>query len=268
MKRASQGPTPVPGGAVIFQRLYTRLGCHGRPPRFEVEFYPYANLMHTIRMREEMAYVRLSDALRGAPLPVFEAAAAILLSRVYRRRAPREILSAYRQFAVSPRTRRRVARLRRARGRRVQTGPRGDIYDLAPMFTRLNRRYFGGRLHRPRLGWSSRTWRAQFGCFDPALDQIVMNRWLDRLPSRNMPSNTCSSTKCCTSSIPLRAARCGIEAHSLKFQDGRKTVCELRARAEISRSPTLTSVSAACAPVWLSSFSMRFRIFSRSGAVR
>ena len=90
MKRASERPSPVPGGAAIFQRLYTRLGCRGRPPRFEVEFYPYANLMHTIRLREESACVRISDALRGAPLAVLESAAAILLSRVYRRRAPVE----------------------------------------------------------------------------------------------------------------------------------------------------------------------------------
>ena len=68
MKR--ERPSPVPGGAAIFQRLYTRLGCRGRPPRFEVEFYPYANLMHTIRIREETACVRLSDALRGVAVPL------------------------------------------------------------------------------------------------------------------------------------------------------------------------------------------------------
>src|SRR5205807_3083413 len=117
MKGLSGGPSPVPGGAAIFQRLYTRLGCRGRPPRFEVEFYPYANLMHTIRVREETAYVRVSDALRGAPRPVLESAAAILLARIYRRRAPTEILGAYREFVLCPRTRRRVAALRGARGR-------------------------------------------------------------------------------------------------------------------------------------------------------
>jgi hypothetical protein len=238
MKRASQSPTLVPGGAVIFQRLYTRLGCHGRPPRFEVEFYPYANLMHTIRIHEEMACVRLSDALRGAPLPVFEAAAAILLSRVYRRRAPREILRAYRQFAVSPRTRRRVARIRRARGRRVQTGARGSIYDLAPMFTRLNRRYFGGRLHRPRLGWSSRTWRAQFGCFDPALDQIVMNRWLDQASIPKYAVEYVLFHEMLHVKHPLRAARCGIEAHSLKFRMEEKRYANYeRARKFLNRLP-------------------------------
>src|SRR5437879_9589569 len=102
MKGVSERPRPIPGGAAIFQRLYTRLGCRGRPPRFEVEFYPYANLMHTIRLREETAYVRLSDALRGAPLAVLESAAATLLSRVSRQRARTGILRAYAQFLRLP----------------------------------------------------------------------------------------------------------------------------------------------------------------------
>ena len=238
MKRASQRPGPVPGGAAIFQRLYTRLGCRGRPPRFEVDFYPYANLMHTIRLGEETAHVRLSDALRGAPLAVLESAAAILLSRVYRRRAPGEILRAYRQFVLLPRTRRRVAALRGARGRRVKLGPRGSVYDLAPMFTRLNRHYFGARLHRPRLGWSSRTWRAQFGCFDPALDQIVMNRWLDRPSVPRYAVEYVLFHEMLHVKHPLRAARCGIEAHSLKFRMEEKRYANYdRARKFLDRLP-------------------------------
>src|SRR5260221_113088 len=58
----------VPGGAALFQRVYTRLGCEGRPPRFRVEFYPYSSLVLTIRRREEMGWVRLSGLLRRARL--------------------------------------------------------------------------------------------------------------------------------------------------------------------------------------------------------
>ena len=79
----------VPGGERIFQRIYTRLGCEGRPPHFVVEFHPYTDLTHTIRLREDTAYVRLSDALDDAPHPVVEATAAILLGRLYRREPPR-----------------------------------------------------------------------------------------------------------------------------------------------------------------------------------
>lgn len=208
----------VPGGAMIFHRIYTRLGCHGRPPHFVVEFYPYANLVHTIRLREDVAYVRFSDVLRGASLEVMEAAAAILLSRLYRRRAPWELIEAYRNYSVAAGTRRRVMSVRRRRGRRVQGTPQGNQYDLAPIFVALNRRYFGGRLHRPTLGWSSRTWRAQLGCFDPGLDQIILNRRLDR---ETVP-------KCVVEYVlyhemlhvkhPIRAAACGLQAHSAAFR--------------------------------------------------
>ena len=54
----------VPGGEQIFQRIYTRLGCEGRPPHFVVEYHPYADLTHTIRLREDTAHVRLSDVHR------------------------------------------------------------------------------------------------------------------------------------------------------------------------------------------------------------
>ena len=69
----------VPGGSALFQRVFTRLGCNGRPPRFRVEFYPYSSLVLTIRRREEAMYVRFSDLLQRAPLPVLEGGAALLL---------------------------------------------------------------------------------------------------------------------------------------------------------------------------------------------
>ena len=88
----------VPGGAALFQSMFTRLGCDGRPPRFRVEFYPYSSLVLTIRRREETVYVRLSDLLRRAPLAVVEGAAALLLSRVYRRKASRELTAPYLEY--------------------------------------------------------------------------------------------------------------------------------------------------------------------------
>ncbi len=68
------------------------------------------------------------------------------------------------------------------RGRRDAGGAQAAIDTRfgADVFARLNKHYFAGRLHRPRLGWSRRNWRAQLGCFDPGLDQIVMNTRLDR----------------------------------------------------------------------------------------
>ncbi len=218
MKARGAKQAPLPGDARIFQRMYTRLGCQGRPPRFVVEFYPYANLMHTIRLREDAAQVRLSDLLRGAPLAVLEAAAALLLARLYRRRAPRDLLEVYRRFTLAHGTRRNVQRIRRARGRRLKRGPRGQFHDLAPMFARLNRQYFRGRLPRPVLGWSAQAWRAQLGCFDPGLGQIVLNTRLDRA---GVPAHVVEYVldhEMLHVKHPLRAASCGLQAHSARFR--------------------------------------------------
>jgi hypothetical protein len=208
----------IPGGAQIFQRIYTRLGCQARPPHFIVEFYPYSNLVHTIRLRDDTAYVRLSDILQSAPLSVLEAAAAILLGRLYRRRAPRELVDAYRHYSVARGTHKRVMATRLKRGRRNQSGAGGSTHDLAPMFSGLNKEYFGGRLHRPRLGWSKRNWRAQLGCFDPGLDQIVVNTRLDRAEVPQYVVEYVLYHEMLHVRHPIRVAACGLQAHSAAFR--------------------------------------------------
>jgi hypothetical protein len=217
-KRIANRGVPVPGGARLYHRMYTRLGCQGRPPHFMVEFFPYANLVNTIRLREDAAYVRISDVLRGAPIEVMEAAAAILLGRLYRRRAPRELLDLYRHYSTARGTHRKVLAIRSRRGTRVAGGPKGARHNLAPMFSRLNRNYFSGRLHRPRLGWSKRRWRAQLGCFDPGLDQIVINT---RLDGEGVPDYVVEYVlyhEMLHVRHPIRVASCGLQAHSADFR--------------------------------------------------
>jgi hypothetical protein len=216
--KESRRPTALPGGDRIFQRIFTRLGCQGRPPAFIVELYPYANLAHTMRLRDSVARVRLSDILRDAPVPVIEAAAAILLAQMYRRRVPAELRDLYRQFALAHSTRRHIARVRRKRARRILHNPNGASHDLGAMFAALNQEYFGGRLRRPRLGWSKRAWTSQFGCFDPSLNQIVMNK---RLDSPDVPSFAVEFIlyhEMLHVKHPLRAAACGLQAHSPEFR--------------------------------------------------
>src|ERR1700730_18008510 len=153
MKSNRARNSPVPGGGTLFQRMFTRLGCDGRPPRFRVEFYAYSSLVLTIRRREEVVYVRFSDLLRRAPLAVLEGAAALLLARVYRRKAPRALVESYLEYARSDRTRTRMNRMRRGRVRLAATNPRGEQFDLERLFDELNKSYFKGGLERPDLGW-------------------------------------------------------------------------------------------------------------------
>ena len=228
----------VPGGERIFQRIYTRLGCEGRPPHFVVEFHPYADLTHTIRLREDTAYVRLSDVLRSAPRRVLEAAASILLGRLFRREPPFQLVATYRAFSYAASTRRKLLLIRQRRARPVEDVPAGTVHDLAGLFERLNRRYFHHALPCPRLGWSRRAWRTQLGCFDPALEQIVINRQLDR---RNVPEYAVAYVlyhEMLHLKHPMRFARCRRESHSPKFRREEKRFSQYeRAMKFLDRFP-------------------------------
>jgi predicted metal-dependent hydrolase len=240
VRRTKPRRRAVCGGERLFQRIYTRLGCQGRPPHFVVEYHPYAGLTHTIRLRQDTAHVRLSDVLGEAPREVVEAAAAILLGRLYRRRPPDELLARYREFSHARSTRKQLLLLRRRRARRMEHRPAGAHYDLEPMFDRLNRRYFDKGLIRPRLGWSTRVWRSQLGCFDPALNQIVMNRELDQ---RGVPEYVVAYVlyhEMLHLKHPIRFARCRRESHSSQFRKEEKLFEEYqRAMKFLARLPAI-----------------------------
>ena len=238
MKRAPAPTNIVPGGERLFQRIYTRLGCIGRPPDFVVEYHPYADLTHTIRLREGQARVRLSDVMRDAPQHILEAAAAILLGRLYRRRISGEMLAAYREFSYRSATRHKLLRLRQTRARRVEHRPAGRHYDLAPMFERLNAEYFAGSLPLPRIGWSKRVWRSQLGCYDPALDQIVMNKQLDRESVPEFVVAYVLYHEMLHQKHPVRFARCRRESHSPEFRREEKRFLDYaRAMKFLKRFP-------------------------------
>jgi hypothetical protein len=199
-------------------RMYTRLGCVGRPPQFRAEFYPYASFSHTIRLRGETAQVRLSDVLRQAPLGVLEATAALLLSRVFPRPLPDNLRAAYRAYVESPRTRRRLHRLRHLRGRRVHTGPQGKFHHLGEIFARVNADYFRARLAAPEIGWSARAWLRQLGVFDPGLGHIVINRGLDRETVPDVVVAYVVFHEMLHLARATGRSRCGLGAHSPEFR--------------------------------------------------
>jgi hypothetical protein len=234
-KRATSGKD-FPAGTGVFHRMFTRLGLHGRPPCFAVEFYPYANLTHTIRLDEDVVRVRLSDIFASAPLPVLEATAGILLGRLYRSRSPRPLLRIYQDYALASETRRRLRQLRRDRGRKIKDAPEGLHYDLHPLFDNLNQRYFAGKLQRPRLGWSRRPWRAQLGCFDPALNQIVMSSRLDQSSVPGYVVEYVLYHEMLHVKHPIRRASCGLQSHSSAFRKQEQRFEDYaRARAFLER---------------------------------
>jgi hypothetical protein len=216
--------------------MFTRLGCDGRPPRFRVEFYPYSSLVLTIRRREEVLYVRFSDLLRRAPLAVLEGAAALLLARVYRRKASAALIEPYLEYARSGRTRSRMHRMRRGRVRLAGVSPRGEHFDLDKLFEELNGRYFAGQLPKPHIAWSSRGWRRQFACYDPGPNQILLNRRLDHPRMPRCAVEYVLYHEMLHVKHPTRRSGCGLVSHSREFRAAEKRFPEFeRARRTLDR---------------------------------
>jgi len=211
------------------QRMFTRIGCDGRPPHFQVEFYPYSSLALTIRRREERVFVRFSDLLKRAPLEVLEGGAALLLGRVYRRRAPRSLVLPYLEYARSDRMRERIDRMRRRRVRRVATLTQGRHHDLSTLFDRLNQQYFCGELRQPHIGWSMRRWRRQFGCYDPGPNLIVLNRRMDRPGVPQFVVEYVLYHEMLHVKHPTRRSGCSLISHSPAFRAEEKRFAQFAA---------------------------------------
>jgi len=226
----------VPGGTALCQRMFTRIGCAGQPPAFRVEFYPYSSLTLTIRRRDEEMIVRFSDLLERAPLPVLEGAAAILLAKIYRRRMPRALAAPYNEYAKSHRTRRRIQAMRSGRVRSSSLPPSGRHFDLTLLFEQLNARFFAGELPKPRLGWSTRGWRRQFGSYDPGPNQILLNKKMDRPEIPHFVVEYVLYHEMLHVKHPTRKSGCSLVSHSPEFRAEEKRFPEFdRARKALDR---------------------------------
>jgi hypothetical protein len=226
----------VPGGAALCQRMFTRIGCAGPPPAFRVEFYPYSSLTLTIRRRDEEMIVRLSDLLQRAPMNVLEGAAALLLAKIYRRRTPRALVAPYNEYAKSHRTRQRIQNMRSGRVRRAALDATGRHFDMNAMFDDLNGRFFAGALRRPHLGWSTRSWRRQFGSYDPGPNQILLNKRMDRPEVPRYVVEYVLYHEMLHVKHPTRKSGCSLLSHSPEFRAEEKLFPEFaRARKTLDR---------------------------------
>jgi hypothetical protein len=150
-------------------------------PDFRVEFYAFANVNSTIRLRDGVIHVRISDLLEGAPESVIEAIAHILLAKIYRK--PIESLHAvrYRRYVSSHDMTAKAHLVRQVRGRKRIDSARGFHYDLEEVFEALNRQFFYGLLARPLMTWSRLRARNSLAHYDPAHNAIVVSRIFDHV---------------------------------------------------------------------------------------
>ena len=148
-------------------------------PELAVEFFAFANINNTIRMREGKLFVRLSDLLEGAPDPVLRAIAHILLAKMYRKPIDRAYATRYRRHISAQDITKKAHLLRQMRGRKRIESAQGRTYNLENIFEDLNQRFFYGLLARPRMTWSRDHARNRLGHYDPAHNAIVVSRVFD-----------------------------------------------------------------------------------------
>lgn len=165
--------------AEICTRVFREMKPRTKPPEFHVEFCPFANADSFIRVKDTGMEVRITDLLEGAPAPVLEALAHILLGKLYRRPVARSYTHRYRLYLNRRDMRQRMHLVRQIRGRKYVSSAAGAHYNLESIFEDLNRRFFDGLMGRPLLGWSRGRSRNMLGHFDPSHNAIVISRIFD-----------------------------------------------------------------------------------------
>jgi predicted metal-dependent hydrolase len=163
----------------IFQECYRELRPASLVPELKIEFFAFANVNNTIRLREGRLLVRLSDLLEGAPEVVLRAIAHILLAKMYRQPIDRGRAARYRKYVASHEIVRKTHLVRQMRGRKRLRAARGHVYDLDAIFEDLNTRFFHGLMARPRMSWSQTKTRRILGHYDPAHNAIIISRIFD-----------------------------------------------------------------------------------------
>lgn len=163
----------------IYARVFRNIKPRTPLPQISVRYRKYANANSRITLNDGRLHIDISDLLEGAPAPIQEALAVILISKLYRRSPESSVLARYRRYLNRADVRRTMHLVKQERGRKLYRDPRGKTYDLCAIFEELNLRYFNGLMARPELGWSLKPSRTALGHYDPAHHIIVLTSLLD-----------------------------------------------------------------------------------------
>jgi predicted metal-dependent hydrolase len=163
----------------LFEETFRELRPRTPVPELKIDFFRFASVNNTIRLREGRLLVRISDLLEGAPEPVLRAIAHILLAKMYRKPIDREHATRYRRYVSTHHMSEKAHLVRQMRGRKRITTARGHVYHLEEIFEDLNQKYFYGLMARPVMTWSTERARNRLGHYDPAHNAIVVSSVFD-----------------------------------------------------------------------------------------
>ena len=150
-------------------------------PEFEVSFYPYVGINHTIRIRDGKIFVRIGEICREMPLGSHKGLAYTLLGKLLRKKIPAGAREVYSKYVKTTVIREKAADNKRAKGRKVVTTSKGVVYDLDEIFADLNAKYFGIAIPKPALTWSAKKTYRILGHHDATHEHIAISKSLDTL---------------------------------------------------------------------------------------
>ncbi|MDR3719449.1 MAG: M48 family peptidase [Bryobacteraceae bacterium] len=163
----------------IFARIFREYRPRTPLAGVNLIFKRYANANSAIAWRDSRLEVKLSDLWQGAPAPVIEALAHILIAKMFRKEAPAHASNTYRRWLNRQDVRRDMQLVKQLRGRKFVSGPEGKAWNLETIFEELNVKYFDGLMARPDLGWSRRPSRTTLGHYDPSHHAIILSSLMD-----------------------------------------------------------------------------------------
>ena len=170
--------------AAIYQDTFRTFDPTRANTVVEVVYYPYIGMNHTIRVRNGKVFVRISDLCTNMTEATHTALAHILVAKLLRRRIPVWARDSYAAYTRTEEMREASTQNKQARGRKVVTTDKGEVYDLAAIFDKLNFDYFGWSIPKPVLTWSARKTYRILGHHDATHQTIVVSRSLD---SKDVP---------------------------------------------------------------------------------
>ena len=165
--------------AEIFARVHREIRPRTAVPRIDLRYKRFVDPNSRVSLEQGILRVVITDILEGAPAPVTEALAHILLNKLYRREVARQHTQRYRLYLNRRDMRRTIDLMRQTRGRKAHAGPAGATHDLVAIFEEINIRYFDGLMARPELGWSRIRSRTRLGHYDPSHHTIMISRIFD-----------------------------------------------------------------------------------------
>lgn len=165
--------------AELYRQAFAEMDEKRGAPEIYVSFYPYVGLNHTIRVRDGLVFIRITELCREMPMQGHRALAIILVSKLLGKRVPPSAREVYLGYAKSTEIRLKAVERKRARGRKIINGAAGTYYDLNEIFDDLNTKYFSGNLPKPTLTWSANRTYRMLGHHDATHETVVISRSLD-----------------------------------------------------------------------------------------